>query len=251
MQVNLWLGNARNGSSTGLHHDFHDNLYVLLRGKKVFRLFAPSDAPLLYTYGAVASVHPNGRINYEGSAPTRADGVEVSALPAITVKRAQAALAKARACLSAALASGAGKGAPAVKIAQKAVKAARKRLETAEAALFDEGGFADDFDDCDDFDDSDGDGDDASGGAGGKKGKKAQRDGGSDSASGGDDDEDDEAARGGTEPPSFSKIGVDVLQGLTPNTEFPLYNKAKSVLCEVNAGQCLWLPAGWFHEVRS
>lgn len=37
--VNLWMGNSRGGkgSSSGLHHDFHDNLYVLLRGKKTFR----------------------------------------------------------------------------------------------------------------------------------------------------------------------------------------------------------------------
>ncbi|CAM9576855.1 unnamed protein product, partial [Sphacelaria rigidula] len=36
--VNLWMGNSRGkGSSSGLHHDFHDNLYILLRGKKTFR----------------------------------------------------------------------------------------------------------------------------------------------------------------------------------------------------------------------
>lgn len=37
--VNLWMGHTKGGgpSSSGLHHDFHDNLYVLLRGKKTFR----------------------------------------------------------------------------------------------------------------------------------------------------------------------------------------------------------------------
>lgn len=38
--VNLWMGYTKpkkGGSSSGLHHDFHDNLYVLLRGKKTFR----------------------------------------------------------------------------------------------------------------------------------------------------------------------------------------------------------------------
>lgn len=37
--VNLWMGHSKKGagSSSGLHHDFHDNLYVLLRGKKTFR----------------------------------------------------------------------------------------------------------------------------------------------------------------------------------------------------------------------
>ena len=35
--ANLWFGNSPNGSSSGLHHDFHDNLYILLRGKKRFQ----------------------------------------------------------------------------------------------------------------------------------------------------------------------------------------------------------------------
>lgn len=26
-QVNLWIGRSKDGSSSGLHHDFHDNLY--------------------------------------------------------------------------------------------------------------------------------------------------------------------------------------------------------------------------------
>ena len=30
-QVNLWIGSSKNGASSGLHHDFHDNLYLLLR----------------------------------------------------------------------------------------------------------------------------------------------------------------------------------------------------------------------------
>lgn len=33
------------GSTSGLHHDYHDNLYVLLRGLKTFRLYSPADAP--------------------------------------------------------------------------------------------------------------------------------------------------------------------------------------------------------------
>jgi hypothetical protein len=41
--INLWLGAAREGSSSGLHHDFHENLYVLLRGRKVFSLAPPAD----------------------------------------------------------------------------------------------------------------------------------------------------------------------------------------------------------------
>lgn len=54
------------GSSSGLHHDFHDNLYILLRGRKRFRLWSPDHAPQLYTHGHLECVHPNGRIIYRG-----------------------------------------------------------------------------------------------------------------------------------------------------------------------------------------
>jgi Cupin-like domain len=53
-------------STSGLHHDHHDNLYILLRGRKRFRLWSPNDTQNMYTYGTVAKVHPNGRINYTG-----------------------------------------------------------------------------------------------------------------------------------------------------------------------------------------
>ena len=56
--INLWLGraDAAAGASSGLHHDYHDNLYCLLRGRKRFRLFPPSDAAALYTHGRVRRV---------------------------------------------------------------------------------------------------------------------------------------------------------------------------------------------------
>ena len=40
--INLWLGRADGaGASSGLHHDFHDNLYCLLRGRKWLALQMP------------------------------------------------------------------------------------------------------------------------------------------------------------------------------------------------------------------
>jgi hypothetical protein len=65
--MNLWMGRTQEGSSSGLHHDYHDNLCespagyddrvivactlwndlqadILLRGRKRFRLFSPADA---------------------------------------------------------------------------------------------------------------------------------------------------------------------------------------------------------------
>ncbi len=67
-QVNIWFGSSSSvdGVSSGLHHDYHDNFYVLLRGRKRFRLFPPSEVGRMQTYGEVLRVHENGRIVYKG-----------------------------------------------------------------------------------------------------------------------------------------------------------------------------------------
>jgi hypothetical protein len=62
------------GSSSGLHHDFHDNLYVLLRGCKRFRLYPPDAAPGMYVRGKLQRIYPNGRIVYEGQGDVLPDG---------------------------------------------------------------------------------------------------------------------------------------------------------------------------------
>ncbi|KAF5838459.1 cupin-like domain-containing protein [Dunaliella salina] len=62
-QVNLWMGCAK---------------YVLMRGKKRFRLWAPSHASHMHTAGKIVKVHPNGRIVYEGQGDIRADGSSAS-----------------------------------------------------------------------------------------------------------------------------------------------------------------------------
>lgn len=90
-QMNLWMGVSKNGSSSGLHHDYHDNLYVLLRGRKRFTLFSPNDAPNLYITGKISKIHPNGLINYVG-APTRADGANPVEVSEKAVSEAQNAL---------------------------------------------------------------------------------------------------------------------------------------------------------------
>jgi len=87
--MNLWMGRSGRGeggregeSSSGLHHDYHDNLYILLGGRKVFRLYAPSEAPNMYTLGKLRLVHGNGRLNYYGQPLTCADGREKNAVKA-------------------------------------------------------------------------------------------------------------------------------------------------------------------------
>ena len=65
--VNMWLGASRAPTSSGLHHDYHDNMYVLLRGKKEFKLFSPRCVDLLRTAGATScrpTLHANGLICY-------------------------------------------------------------------------------------------------------------------------------------------------------------------------------------------
>ncbi|QLQ81720.1 hypothetical protein HG537_0F04810 [Torulaspora globosa] len=62
------LGLGRNipggGSSSGLHHDHADNLYVPIAGHKRFTLFAPCDAAKMYTVGTIRHLFASGVIDY-------------------------------------------------------------------------------------------------------------------------------------------------------------------------------------------
>lgn len=62
--VNLWMGNSDKTMTTPLHHDFNDNLYVVVEGRKHFTLFPPEQAPNLYQRGQLQGVEPNGIIRY-------------------------------------------------------------------------------------------------------------------------------------------------------------------------------------------
>ncbi|KAI8916394.1 cupin-like domain-containing protein [Gorgonomyces haynaldii] len=72
-QMNLWMGYSESGTATGLHHDFHDNLYMLLKGKKTFDLFAPADAHLMGLH-SISQVFQNGLIEYKDNRRIREDG---------------------------------------------------------------------------------------------------------------------------------------------------------------------------------
>jgi len=94
--VNLWMGLTRGESTSGLHHDYHDNLYILLRGNKRIRLFPPHEIHNLYTYGVPEIIHSTGRVNYRGQLRTTADGASLYADTALQaslkLERAAAAL---------------------------------------------------------------------------------------------------------------------------------------------------------------
>ena len=71
-QINCWIGNSKNGSSSKLHHDYHDNLYIVLRGQK-FELFSPNCYKNLYVNGEkLFKIFENGLIAY--NAGFREDG---------------------------------------------------------------------------------------------------------------------------------------------------------------------------------
>lgn len=106
-QVNLWMGYSSllpdsaasshpevlhdidskyvpGGTSSGLHHDHSDNLYVLISGRKRFTLFSPNYARRLYTVGNIYKLYHTGVIDYENDASSpqwqhvRDDGALVS-----------------------------------------------------------------------------------------------------------------------------------------------------------------------------
>jgi len=87
-QVNLWVGHSGSGASSGLHHDFHDNLYALIAGKKRFTLYPPSEYMAMYTHGKVTTEHKNGLLVYNGD-QIRADGAGGVELAQYKLKIAQ------------------------------------------------------------------------------------------------------------------------------------------------------------------
>lgn len=80
-QINMWVGCSEDGSSSGYHHDFHDNFYLLMAGEKQFRIASPNFMTELPTYGCRNNknvlVHKNGLISYQG-ASVREDGAVVT-----------------------------------------------------------------------------------------------------------------------------------------------------------------------------
>lgn len=88
----IWLGrtngSAKNISSSGLHHDRHDNVYGVITGRKQIRIAPPQAVHDLRMVGTLHTRHENGRIVYQedlrgedhddSSCPIRPDGALVS-----------------------------------------------------------------------------------------------------------------------------------------------------------------------------
>ncbi|OSC98320.1 Clavaminate synthase-like protein [Trametes coccinea BRFM310] len=288
-QVNLWLGKSKDGSSSGLHHDFHDNMYCLLKGRKRFVLFPPKEVGNLYPYGVLDTLHPNGLIAYE-DIPVRADGLSQRAA---AKARVQALERK----IHALKAKGKGKAKAPSKDLKRLMDAHDAALdELAELALDEDGiGEEDDFDTLmgglDDLDNVDAGGaglsghdeDDEEDGEGGVSDEDEWEEwkgiGHTDDESepsnheGADEDnesdEDEEAPLGEqatrpTEPSSFSRIptahlhrylGIATTAALPPSfstSDFPGLTKTTDpYVVELSEGEMLYLPASWWHEVTS
>ena len=214
--INLWLGRSQAPASSGLHHDFHDNLYVLLRGRKRFRLFSPADAHRMALHGRLRHVHSNGRINYVGQPPTTADGREPE-----------------------------DRAAAAVDAAQRAQRRAEARLQQAEeAADAEEPGAAEQLEQAEEGLDAAMDRVAAARSARSRLRKQQRR-----QQQGQPPPE--PSAPGPAAPPSFSRIGNLANELGGTRSSFPSLAGARMAECELRAGELLYLPAGWFHEVSS
>mmetsp|Transcript_21073 Transcript_21073/g.24405 ORF Transcript_21073/g.24405 Transcript_21073/m.24405 type:complete len:510 (-) Transcript_21073:2387-3916(-) len=252
--INLWMGNNKDGASSGLHHDYHDNLYIVLRGRKRFRLYSPADSEKLYSRGKLLKVHPNGRINYEGE-ETTAYGADLksdaAAKSAQAKEDAEQMLFEAEQAVK--------NGDPG---AEEQLERAEEMLEEAMDSLLDaemdsDGDDDNDDDDIceeDDFFDEDNNDDER---CEGKREKYL------------DDDEEEEgpfsvADKESTEtsrrlvdktvknPDNFSKIDIQILDDNTQLEKlYPEASHANDAWCDINVGDILYLPASWWHEVTS
>ncbi|CDO75153.1 hypothetical protein BN946_scf184590.g10 [Trametes cinnabarina] len=286
-QVNLWLGKSKDGSSSGLHHDFHDNIYCLLKGRKRFVLFPPKEVENLYPYGTLDTLHPNGLIAYE-DIPVRPDGLSKRAAAKARVR----ALERKIDALKAKQKNGKGKGKGHSKDLKALMDAHDAALdELAELALDEDvaGEEEDDFDalmgGLDDFDDVD----DAGQGSSGHLDSDDDEEGDGEweewkgightddedepseheDALEDDEDEGEESPLGEdteqtTEPSSFSRIptahlhrylGIPTTAALPPTfsaSDFPRLKKTTDpYVVELTEGEMLYLPASWWHEVTS
>lgn len=257
--VNLWMGYSRIPSSSRLHHDFHDNMYILLRGKKKFILYHPQEAKNLYTVGKIVKIHNNGRINYEGQRMTKDDGsdegAEAALLASIQLEEATKRLLMAE---------------------EEGVECdeAEDDIDKALQAMLDAETAGDDYDDDagDDVDDDDdinagienGDDDDDDeyditeelrecedhdddNAVAGEKRRASDSSSSSSSVS-----EQQARKKMKCDPMNFSRVDTSLSDDMLAS-QFPLYLEARSRRIEVTveAGEMLFIPAGWFHEVQS
>lgn len=252
------------------HHDFHDNLYCLLKGRKRFVLFPPSEVQRMYPYGKLDVLHDNGLISYS-DAPVRSDGLPLRVALKAKVNALEEKLDS--------LPKGKGKARLDTKERQALIEAHEQALdELAECTLDAADGIGVD-EEMDDFDvlmagleDGEPGGDE-----GGALSGESQDDASESENSEEDQEEypewhginvnsedEDEDERSGDEPSSFSRVPTALVHqhlglpttAVPPSDEslnnFPKFKQAqKPFVVELSEGEMLYLPASWWHEVTS
>ncbi|KAJ3401367.1 DnaJ sub C member 7, partial [Chytridiales sp. JEL 0842] len=204
--------------------DFADNLYIVISGQKTFTVFSPADAEKMYTHSLPTKIHRNGLITY-AHPPPRADGADRGLVKEWKLKEAVKRLED-------------------QSLDEKERREARADVERRLVALMEEEGMGEQGEwEEEEFEgegiDGEEDDDDEEMGLEDDYSEEEQDD---------DDDEDGEEQ----EPPSFSQIDLETLHSKTMDSEdFPLLSQATKVTFTLNEGEMLYLPASWFHEVRS
>lgn len=243
--INLWYGQTKVPTTSGLHHDFHDNLYIMVKGEKEVTLISPAYALQLYTEGKIVKVHPNGRINYEGQI-TEADGRDMQAEKAWdAAKRLQEAANRLES-----ISTGMDDD------AEDEMDRALEAVLDAEMDNFneDDEDYDDELDEDDegfqnlaDFVESDlGDDEDEEEFMNTKRRRVNEQDDGKTKTLIG------KTMTDTGRPKSFSQIDTS-LSDKEISSKFPAFSEAKKDMIKVTikAGEMLFIPAGWFHEVKS
>jgi hypothetical protein len=249
--INIWMGKSNSGSSSGLHHDYHDNLYIVLKGRKRFRLFSPKDIDKMYTRGRVHGpfhVHPNGRINYFHE-PTTAYGADLQSDQAAEAERKKEEAERLLKAAEEDLEAGVDGAKERLELAETMLEEAMDALIDIEMDGEDDGKEAnwifgtvddvyeeDDDEEYEDDDDNDADSNDDF-----------------KTAPGDDKDEPlrfvDKTVKN---PDNFSEIDPSILDDKAElKKKYPKFIDAKSAFCTIEEGDMLYLPASWFHEVIS
>jgi len=244
--INLWIGNSKTGASSGLHHDYHDNIYIVLRGTKRFRLFSPADTENMYTRGKLVKVHSNGRINYDGEITT-AYGADpesyAAALAAKLKEEAEERLAAAEKAVE--------EGKPG---AEEELERAEAMLDEAMEAILDAETDGINSDEEEEFclesaKEEDVEGIDIDAMSSSSEEDHIDDDSNADSNADNNCRIVDKTIKN---PNNFSKADPAVLDDREKlKRDFPKMLNARSAFCECNSGDILYLPASWFHEVTS
>ncbi|KAJ3248932.1 hypothetical protein HDU77_007931 [Chytriomyces hyalinus] len=242
-QINLWMGAAPpEGVSSGLHHDFADNLYILLQGTKRVTLIPPNAAPELELFGEddLQVVHENG---YSGDVARWKLKVSTKALKDGLKENAE------------------GKEVD-LEALRKDVEEAKNHVDLIEEEEVEEYDNSDDDSD-DDFDDisveeeeDEDDGDISDEEKEFLFGKAVKDDEDEDMEIDqaeldnlklqDDYEEEDEDFEEDSPPMSFSQISPEEL-----HDKNGAFNDIPKVTFDLKEGEMLYIPASWFHEIQS